>query len=201
MFGRSLVIPVSNPTDPRKYPGVQLADRLTRKNPSGLKPIWWVSNNTARKIGHSKGFKEAISALFLTEFWTLNWGPIGQTLGMAGLPSCWWAWTQLLVAKTIIYQDNGPTFLSGLSKGLNEILLLLWLGVHRYFAKPGSFDPKFWHRSLLSRCVRFTSDPWTVLPQLSVRDYLLVYIIESLYKYFLWVNILLYHRTPLLRIY
>jgi hypothetical protein len=28
-----------DPTDPRKYPRVQLTDRLTRKNPSGLKPI------------------------------------------------------------------------------------------------------------------------------------------------------------------
>jgi hypothetical protein len=37
------------------------------------------------KIGHSKGFKDAILALFLTEFLTLNSGPIGQTLGMAGL--------------------------------------------------------------------------------------------------------------------
>jgi hypothetical protein len=38
------------------------------------------------KISHSKGFKVAILALFLTKFWTLNWGPIGQTLGMAELP-------------------------------------------------------------------------------------------------------------------
>jgi hypothetical protein len=38
------------------------------------------------KIGHSKNFKVAILALFLTKFWTLNWGPIGQTLGMVGLP-------------------------------------------------------------------------------------------------------------------
>jgi hypothetical protein len=45
-----------------------------------------VQYSTGWKIGHSKAFKEAILALFLTDFWTLNSGLICQTLGMAGLP-------------------------------------------------------------------------------------------------------------------
>jgi hypothetical protein len=40
----------------------------------------------AGKIGHFKGFKVAILARFLTDFWTLNSGRICQTLGMAVLP-------------------------------------------------------------------------------------------------------------------
>jgi hypothetical protein len=39
----------------------------------------------ARKIGHSKGFKGAILAQFLTEFLALNCGPSNQTLEMVGL--------------------------------------------------------------------------------------------------------------------
>ena len=39
-----------------------------------------------RKNGYSKGFKVAILALFLTDFWTLNFNLIYRTLGMAGFP-------------------------------------------------------------------------------------------------------------------
>jgi hypothetical protein len=44
-----------------------------------LRRLWLAA---AWKIGHYKGFKVAILALFLTDFWTLNSG-----LGMAGLPT------------------------------------------------------------------------------------------------------------------
>ena len=48
--------------------------------------IEMLQTSQCRKIRHSKGFKVAILALFLTDFWTLNSGLICRTLGMAGLP-------------------------------------------------------------------------------------------------------------------
>ena len=59
---------------------------LTRSlSPFSLVEEMAVTPSKIRKIRHFQGFKRGNFALFFTNVFTLNSGPIGQTLGMAGL--------------------------------------------------------------------------------------------------------------------